>query len=156
MNTKPLVLFIGNYLYSDDKIGIIVGEKLKNKLINEGVDVEIMEKMGYSLIDVISNREIVIIVDSVKSSKWEIGEVMLLNIDEVDMYTPRSPHYSGLPEMLKLMKSLELGMPMKIYVIGIEVKDPYTISENLTPELVSKLDEIINKVYKMIRDILKI
>ena len=154
MVNKPLVLFIGNILYSDDRIGILVGEKLKEELESEGFDVKILERMGYTLIDIIADRETVVIVDSIKSGKKEVGEVYLLDAKEMQTYTPLSPHSSGLPEMLNLMKSLNIKLPKNIYVIAIEVKDPYTISEELTPELKSKFYEIKKKVYEEIRKLL--
>ena len=147
---RPLVIFVGNRLYGDDKIAILVGEKLKNRLISLGIDVEIVERMGFALIDYILGREKVVIVDSVKSNKFPIGEVFEIKYIDYDSYTPSSPHSIGLPEALKLLEELDLKKPKRVCIIGIEVKDPYKISESLSKELKEKFNEIVSRVFKEI------
>ncbi|MEM3397688.1 MAG: hydrogenase maturation protease [Nitrososphaerota archaeon] len=151
MNSKPLILFIGNYLFRDDKVSLLVGEKLKPVLENEGFEVEIMDKSGLPLIDYIEGRELAIIVDSVVTSKHPVGEVVEVDIDEVGKQSVWSPHYMNLSETLKVMKELGIPMPREIQIIGIEVSDVYTISEEVSEQLKEKLEEITRKVYDLVK-----
>ncbi|MCS7130060.1 MAG: hydrogenase maturation protease [Archaeoglobaceae archaeon] len=144
----PLILFLGNPIYSDDRIGLIVGEKLKNRFEEEGFEVEILEKSGYNLVDYIAGQEIVFVVDSIVG---EVGEVVLIeNLEDLKILFPRSPHYSGLPESLELMKALNLA-PKNFFVIGICVKDPFTISDKMSPELEEIVDFVAERVYNCIK-----
>lgn len=143
---KPLIIFVGNSLFKDDKVSLIIGEKLKEELIEKGFDVEITERSGFIFVDLLSERESVVIVDSFKTGKFKIGEVVLIDKIDYDAYTPFTPHYVGLPEALKLLEELSLGSPRNICVIGIEVKDPFTISESMSEEIEKRLEEIVEKV----------
>lgn len=151
MDDKPFILFIGNYLFKDDKISLIVGEKLKPLLEKEGFEVEVVDKSGLSLIDYIEGKNYVVIVDSIVTSEHQVGEVVEVNLSEVERYSIWSPHYMNLPETLKIMKELAMHMPRELHIIGIEVIDVYTISEEISDELKKKLEEITSKVYGMIK-----
>ncbi|MDI9609780.1 MAG: hydrogenase maturation protease [Archaeoglobales archaeon] len=136
---------MGNPIYSDDRIGLIVGEKLKEKLEAEGFEVKILERMGYTLIDYIAGHETVFVVDSIKG---KVGEIVLIdNLEDLKIRFSKSPHYAGLPETIELMKALNLSVPKKLVVIGIGVKNPYTISEKMSPELELMLESIASEVY---------
>jgi len=152
-NSKPLILFIGNSLLKDDRIGLIVGEKLKPTLESEGFQVEVVDKSGLSLIDYIEGRELVILVDSIMTSKHPVGEVVEVDLNKLESYSIWSPHYMGVPETLKIMELLSIPKPEKLFVIGIEVADVYTISEELSKELDQRIEEISSKVYGMIKSI---
>jgi len=154
MSSKPLVLFVGNSIFKDDKIALVVGEQLREELRKQGFDVEITERSGLIFVDLLSGRENVVIVDSLKTGKFKVGDIVLLKDINYDAYTPFTPHYVGLPEALKLLKELDLDPPKKLCVIGIEVKDPYTISEKMSGELEKQFNRIVNEVKKIIKECL--
>ncbi len=154
MNNKPLILFIGNSLFKDDKIGLIIGEKLKPTLENEGFEVELLERIGLTIIDYIQDREYVMIIDSISTSKYPVGEVIEVDVNDFQEYSIWSPHYIGLPETLRLMQALGFNVPRKLYIIGIEVNDVYTISEEISEELARKVEEISAKVYEKVKNLL--
>lgn len=151
----PKVLFLGNSIWSDDRIGILVGERLKDRLKNEGYDVEITEESGFSLVDLIAGRDTVIIVDSMRSGRHPVGEVLLVEPKDLEQCAFLSPHYAGLPEILLLMEALNLNKPRKMYIIGIEIGNSYVISEELSKDLRSGVEHIIEKVYNNIVKITK-
>ena len=95
-----------------------------------------------------------IIVDSIVTGLKPIGSIHVL---KPEMFKPRitSPHYMGIPEALEILKAIDAKTPEHVYIIGIEVKDPYTISEDMSEELKSKLDEITMNVYEVIMEVLE-
>ncbi|MCS7144658.1 MAG: hydrogenase maturation protease [Archaeoglobaceae archaeon] len=144
----PLILFLGNPIYSDDRIGLILGERLKDRLEADGFEVKILERSGYTLIDHIAGHEFVFIVDSILG---EVGELILIeNLENLKTLFPRSPHYSGIAEAIELMKTLNLSPPEKLVVIGVGVKDPFTVSDKMSPELEEEVDSITEKLYHII------
>jgi hydrogenase maturation protease len=149
---RSLVLFLGNAMLSDDRIGLIIGEMLKEKLESEGHEVEILEKTGFSLVDYLENRDEAVIVDSVMTGKHQVGQVVPLSLDDFQQYAPFTSHYVGISEALRLMKQLELNPPWRLRILGIEVEDPYTISEKISDKLTSRLDELAQEIHKMIGD----
>ncbi len=148
--TKPLILFLGNSILADDRIGLIIGEMLKEKLESEGKDVEVIEKTGYSLLDYLEGRESVIIVDSVITGRHGIGEIVSLTPDDFQRFSPSSSHYAGIPELLNLMKQLELVPPLDFRVIGIEVEDPYTVSTKISRKLETEVNRIAEAIHKVV------
>jgi len=150
MTEKPLVLFLGNSIFADDKIGLVLGEKLKDLLESEGYRVEIVEKTGFSLIDYLENQEEVVIVDSIRTGKHEVGEIVHVRLEDFTQFAPLTTHYVGIPEALELMRRLDLNPPEHLYVLGIEVEDPYTISEEMSDKLKEKLIELSRGIHNTI------
>lgn len=147
---SALILFLGNPMFSDDRIGLILGEMLKERLKSEGHDVEILEKTGFSLIDYLENRDQAVIVDSVKTGRHKVGEIVHMNLDDLEQDVPFTSHYVGVPEALKLMRQLDLNPPRNLHILAIEVEDPYTISENISKKLTDRLSEIAQEIHKRI------
>ena len=152
MSDKPLVIFLGNSIMKDDRIGLELGRRLKNELIGKGFDVEILERSGLGLIDYLEGRRLVIVVDSVVTNKYPTGSVLKLKVEDFRVCKGFSPHYAGLPEAVEVMKSLKLDVP-KVYVIAVEVRDPYTPSMELTKELEDKISDIALEVKEKILEI---
>ena len=153
MTKKLLVLFLGNPILADDKIGLVIGEMLKPKLESEGHQVEILEKTGYSLIDYLENRQEAVIVDSVKTGTHEVGEIVTIKAEDLQQYAPLTSHYVGIPEALKMMTELGLNPPERIHILGIEVEDPYAISEEMSHKLTERLSELSEEIHKSISSI---
>ncbi|MEO0225712.1 MAG: hypothetical protein ABIL05_02040, partial [candidate division WOR-3 bacterium] len=60
-----------------------------------------------------------------------------------------STHGQNLFDILSLGR-IYRDFPEAIYLIGVEVKDPYTWHEGFSDELNKKLDEITGEVYRII------
>jgi len=153
MTKKLLVLFLGNSIFADDKIGLVLGEMLKPMLESEGHEVEILEKTGFSLIDYLENRRDAVIVDSVKTGKHKVGEIVTVKPEDFQQYAPLTSHYVGIPEALKMMTQLDLNPPEQVHIFGIEVEDPYTISEEMSQKLTVRLDELSEEIHKNVLSI---
>jgi hydrogenase maturation protease len=153
MIKKLLVLFLGNPILADDKIGLVLGETLKPMLESEGHDVEILEKTGFSLIDYLENRRAAVIVDSVRTGKHEVGEIVNVRPEDFQRCAPFTSHYVGIPEALKMMKQLDLNPPEHIHILGIEVEDPYTVSEEMSQKLTKRLNELSEGIHKNVSSI---
>jgi len=154
MMNKPLIIFLGNFIMGDDRIGLEIGFRLRDELLRRGFDVEILEKGWLTLIDYMEDREIVIIVDSIITGKYPTGSLIILQADNFKAHKSIFTHSIGLTETIELMKILGFNYPKKVYIIAIEVKDFFTPSLELTKELRDKLDIISSNVLNKILDIL--
>ena len=148
--TKPLILFLGNSILADDGIGLVIGEMLKEELEVEGNDVEVLEKTGFSLLDYLEGRRRVVIVDSVKTSNHEIGDIVTLRPSDYQSHAPFTSHYVGIPESIELMKLMGLEPPKDLSILGIEVEDPYTVSQSMSEKLQGELSTIAKRVHDFI------
>jgi hypothetical protein len=67
----------------------------------------------------------------------------------------RTPHFLGVQETLALGHRLGLEMPGCVVALGIEVADPYTLSERMSPGLELRLPGIIEEVSRRVSAVLR-
>jgi len=137
-----LILGLGNEILSDDAVGILALRELKNKYSNnDKLDFIESAESGLFLLDYIIGYQKVLILDSIYRENEQPGiieEIDLANLDN-GHYSPKSPHYIGLPFTIKIAMNLKLEIPKTIKILAMNVADPYTLSENLTPTVKSAL-----------------
>lgn len=147
-----MAIFIGNSIFGDDAIGLTVGELLRVRLQQLGFDVRILERTGFALLDNLDGQKSTVIVDSHCTSHLPVGNVRICSLHEFKLIKQSTPHYAGIPETLELMENLQIDLP-KVWIVGINVQDPYSLSERLSDELQIKVDTIADQVYEKIVEI---
>jgi hydrogenase maturation protease len=157
MKKRVLVLGLGNDILSDDGVGIIVLRKVRERFESEKVPVEFIEtnEMGLSLLDFLEGHEHAIIIDSIITGKREPGTIQVYNKDNFDNPAVCNPHHMGLDEILELAEKVKIKVPKTFDVVAIEVKDPFSFGERLSPEVEKALPEIVTRVVKLINRTLK-
>ena len=153
------IIFLGNSLYLEDKISLVIGRLLQNKLSIADIEVEVTERINIGLLDILMDldhrADLIIIVDSVYVDRDDLyGEVFLIDPENMPSASIRAPHTISLKDLLDLVKILGRG-GVKFYLIGIGIRDLTTLSEDLSEYLKSKLDYIVNKVYELIKLIIE-
>lgn len=140
-----LVLGIGNILLQDEGVGVRVIEALRTRDLPP--DVEILDGGTgvLRLLDVLSNRRKLIVVDAVQggSGPGTIYRFTLRNAD-TDSRPPASLHQFGFLETLDLAECL--GGPLAdVVIIGVE---PKTIDwgPDLTPEVSTVVPQVVELV----------
>jgi hydrogenase maturation protease len=146
---RRAAIFIGNSIFGDDKIGLTVGETLRDRLQDNGFDVHVIERTGFALLDCLEGYDSAVVVDSVCNPKNPVGEVTSFSVDDFRLAKQTTPHYSGVPEAVKLMRDLEMNVP-DISVIGINVRNPYALSDDIADDLGLMKDTISGQVYSSI------
>ena len=146
---KPiLILCLGNEILADDAVGPTIANRLEGVLANEEeVETLFTPRAGFALLDLFHNRESVLIVDSIMTSKVKPGTIHFF---AADYLTPGNglinSHQINLPTAIQLGQQLGYAMPKQIDILAIEVEDITTISEQLTPAVASAVDTAIDKI----------
>jgi hydrogenase maturation protease len=151
---KTLILGLGNTLLGDDGVGILLARELE-KVLSPSNGFTVMESSlwGLALIDLILGFDHVIILDAIKTGKYRVGNVHEIKVaDFTGLSSASTPHFVGLPTVLRLGQELGLDVPSQISVIGIEVNDPYSFGENLTPELKKNFPRILHQILRILQD----
>jgi len=149
--SKILVIGFGNDILKDDRIGLEVVRQVKKVL--EGVCDVVEEPLpGPSLIDLWAGYERAILVDGVITGKAPPGTLHVLSIDDFIGAGSPSPHYAGLSDVVALSRKLELPMPREILVFAIEVEDPYSFEENLSPAVKCSLPSVVERVVDKVKE----
>lgn len=115
-----LVLGIGNLLLGDEAIGVRIVEALEQRyLLPPHVEVLDGGTSGMDLLDVMANRDHLIVADAVLTGD-EPGSVVMLHDDEIPaMFTRKvSPHQIGLADVLMALR-LTGEFPVRLTLVGV-------------------------------------
>jgi len=141
-----LVLGAGNILLSDEGIGVRVVEALQDRYrLAQGVEVLDGGTCGMDLLDVIAERDHLIIVDAVNTGSPP-GTLVRLADQEIPAVfrTKSSPHQLGLSEVLALLTLLETA-PRRVTVIGVQPQS-LDLGLTLTPLIAERLGAMVEMV----------
>ena len=149
-NRRPvLVLGIGNILLRDEGVGVRVIEQMQKMHVPDDVELVDGGTAGADLLDVLAEREKVIIIDAVQANH-EPGTVLRLTAD--DLVQPdgagMSLHELGLGEALTMTR--QLGCPPKdVVVLGI-VPEDIGCGLELSETIVGSVPKVIELVLREI------
>lgn len=147
------IVFLGNSLYLEDKIGLVVGELLREELASRGYEVEVSERIGISLLDLFleESYDEIIIVDSVYVDKEDLyGEVFVVDVEKLSSSSITYPHDLSIRDIIDLLRLQRNLGEKKILVIGIGIRDLYTLSNDLSEYLRNRISYIKNRVLELI------
>ena len=140
-----LVLGIGNILLRDEGMGVRVIEQMQKIHLPDDVELVDGGTAGADLLDVLAERQKVIVIDAVQSD-CEPGTVLRFTAD--DLIQPdgvgMSLHELGLGEALTMTRQLGCA-PKDVVVFGIKPKDTGCGLE-LSEEIVASVPKVIELV----------
>ncbi len=149
-----LVLGLGNDILTDDAIGLEVVAAARVRLADEPrVEVRATTEMGLALLDEIAGREGLVLVDAVQTGRAEPGAVSELEPAALTGGLCTMPHFLGLRETLALGGLLGLPMPAQVRVVAIEVADPFTLGNELTPAVAAAVSPAAERVAALAREL---
>ena len=139
-----LVLGVGNLLRGDEGIGIHVVETMASMELPAGVEVLDGGTAGLDLVDDISGRELVVIVDAIQSDQPSGSIVRLRGSQSLLDHAGMSMHDAGVASALAACKFTG-DVPTKVVMIGI-VPESLGWTTCLSPRLQSGLQHIVDIV----------
>ena len=128
---KILVLGTGNDIMGDDAVGLEAADRLRSRLDGR-VDVVATRESGLSLLDFIAGYDRVLVLDAVRS-EGRPGDILELDLDGPAGGPAPCRHRLSLAEVVSLGRRLGLEMPAEVRAIAMEIADPYTLREGLSP-----------------------
>ena len=144
---KTLILGIGNPILTDDRVGIIIAQKVKE----EKPELEVIEtsETGITLLDFIVGYNKLIIIDSIKTEKGKPGDLYKLELEDLKPASDvSSSHGIGIATAFKLGQKLEYSMPKNTSIYAVEIKDNTTFSEKCTQEVRERIPFIAKQIIK--------
>jgi hydrogenase maturation protease len=149
---KGLVLGLGNDILSDDGVGLVVTRRLKDNFKDtKSIDFVETNEMGLSLLDFVEGYGWAVIVDSIITGDSKPGTLTILDRETFNHPRACNPHHMGLDEILDMAEKMNLKVPSKLYVVAIEVKDPFSFGEELTPEVEEAIPKALSEIERIIR-----
>lgn len=147
MNTKQItILGVGNYLFTDEGVGIRVIEKLEKEYqfpehvvpVDGGV-------LGVHLMGVISAADHLIVVDAIRN-KHAPGTLYRLAGEQIParILAKNSLHQVDLLEALTLVKAIDRSP--ETVIVGVEPEDIETMGLTLTTTVEAKMEDLTKMV----------
>jgi hydrogenase maturation protease len=144
-NMNTLVLGIGNPILSDDAVGIKIAQRLEVEKPN--LTVEQTNEAAIALIDLITDYDKLIIIDSIKTKRGKAGELYKLTLKD---FRPNndftSSHGMDIATAFEVGKSLGCRMPQAVSIYAVEVKDNENFSEQCTPEVTERIPSLVAQI----------
>ena len=152
MNSKIVVIGIGNLLLMDEGIGVHTINELEKHDLPGSIEIYDGGTGGFKLIDLMHGAARVIFIDAVETGKAP-GSVTIFRAEDVhSIYNKKkySLHDTDLMEIIKMAEML--GNPPMIEIVGIQ---PKTINygTTLSKELAGSMSNIVNSVLKRIEEV---
>jgi hydrogenase maturation protease len=151
---KILVLSIGNDIIGDDGAAFEAAKLLQERF-PDALDIENVYGGGLEILDFMEGREKTLILDTISDELVPSGTVFEIEKELFQTISTNSPHYVGLPEVLKLAGVFELDFPSDIRILAIETEMQSEIREGLSPQIKDALPHFVEQAAKIINIWLK-
>ena len=145
-----LVLGMGNPILSDDGVGLLVADRLRESPLPQDVEVALSEVGGLRLLELVRGFTRVIIIDALRSpaeSGRHPGEVHRYEAkDFKGGHRYGSAHSIGLDTALEIGHKLGFDMPGEVTVFAIEAVDVETFGEELSPPVAAAAERVLGMI----------
>lgn len=149
-NPRIMVLGLGNDLLADDAVGLLAVETLRPQ-VGDRVHVATSSMHGLALLDVFLGYDRAILVDSIQTGEYPAGTIFELAASDLAPVGAPSPHYAGLPEMLRLAERFELDFPRHWAIFAVEAADVQTIGGPITDQVRDAIPELCRRVVRRLQ-----
>ena len=150
--SSTLVLGMGNPILSDDGVGLLIADRLRESPLPDSVEVVQSEVGGLRLLELVRGFTRVIIIDALRSpaeSGRHPGEVYRYEAkDFKGGHRYGSAHSIGLDTALEIGHKLGYDMPAEVTVFAIEAEDVETFGEELSPPVAAAAE----RVFALVRE----
>ncbi len=151
IDNSILVLAIGNDIIGDDGAAFAASDALRERFA-DGVDFENVYGGGLEILDIIEGRERVLVLDTISTERNPVGTILEFSPADFSHSSSSSPHYVGLPEVIKLAEMFNIEFPQSVKILAIETEFQNEITENLSPQIKFMLPHYIDRAGTIIND----
>lgn len=152
---KTVIIGLGNPILTDDSVGVKVSRAIREYLDCQGntdtggntIDIKEIYAGGIRLMDAMIGYDKACIVDAMKTGRSDPGEVSEFGLDELcGTRNIVCTHDTNLSTAIELGRMLEMHLPSRIKIWGIEASDVTSFSEQLTDEVERAVPVAVNAV----------
>jgi len=147
---RILALGLGNDILGDDAVGLLAARRLR-VLLPATVDVVESPGAGLDLLDLLEGYDRALLIDAIMTGKHPPGTILEFSDADFKKDDAPSPHYAGLPTVIRLAESLELRFPQPFRVVAIEVENPYEVVDGLSKPVEHAIPAVVERAEAIIR-----
>jgi len=153
MSPQPtaVVIGLGNPLLSDDAVGLQAVERARPRLATRlpEVDCKLNLSGGMDLLDDLVGYPRALLVDAIQTGQCPPGTCLEFDLAALgDVHQDRlvAAHGLTLPAVLETGRRCGYAVPATTAILGVEVADVHTFSEQLTPAVAAGLDRVVDRI----------
>ena len=152
-NTKKTLVFgVGNELLTDDGIGPQLVKQLKDDISSDNIYFETAFVGGLEILDFIQGYETAIFIDAIKTKDGIAGDIYEFELSDFK----ETLHLSNLHDIsfltaIELGKRIDYKIPERIKIIAIEIVEDMVYSDNFSPQIKQKYEDIYKEVLEHIK-----
>jgi hydrogenase maturation protease len=146
---ENLLLALGNDLLGDDGVGLAAARLLRPEFAG-AVEVVETSEAGLALVELMEGYQRALLLDSIATGRCPPGTVLEFSPGDFRRVLAPSPHYAGLPEVLALAGDLGIPFPREIRILAVEVAEPPTFRESLSPPVAEALPELVERARQVL------
>ncbi len=145
-----LILGLGNDVLGDDAVGLYAARALRGEATGEIVVAE-SPGGGLELLDLLEGYDKALILDSVVTGRHAPGTVLEFKPSDFGALRAASPHYAGLPDVMRLAGDLQVPFPKDIRILAVEIVPRHEMRQGLSPEITGTLPEFVAMAEHVLR-----
>ena len=135
-HATTVLLGLGNTILSDDGVGIKVVRHIAEHGAPPYCDIKEAEVAGFALLDLLEGYDRAVIVDAARLHDARPGDVTVFDLESLEPSLHLvAGHQIDLPSALELGRRLERPVPRTVHVVGVQICDDTTFSEECTPAI---------------------
>jgi len=148
---KRLILGLGNDILSDDALGPKLVRRIQHELIFERTAFQTSALGGMEILELISGYDQVIIIDTIKTIDGAPGDINHFTPEDFkETLHLSSFHDLSFTNALKLAEKLDYKLTSKIDIIAVEIVEDLEFSNDFSPPIQLKYEEIFKNVFILI------
>ena len=151
-NQRMVIIGLGNPIKGDDGIGVYITEKLKENQNNMQVNILTCYNSPANYLGKIAtlNPDFIIFIDAVYHSKFEMGDIIIINPNKILEVESFTTHYQSYNVVLDFLNK-ELNKTLDYLVLGINIEN-VELGDELSDKIIKSSEIIISSITEMILD----
>jgi hydrogenase maturation protease len=149
---KALLLGMGSEVLCDAGIGPKLAKEVLAEIGPGDIDLALSTVGGLDLLHIIYPYKKVVIIDGILRKNKPPGKINIHHYpdcpDSLHLSNGHDADFSLLKEMAEISG---IPFPEEIIMITVSVKDPFTVSDELSEELKGKFEGILKKTHEILR-----
>lgn len=147
MKSSALILGLGNPILSDDGIGILIAQRLAERI--PGADVATSACVGLDLLELVTGYHHLFVIDAIAVPDGRPGTLQKLTPEDGTAHL-FSSHGINFWEILELGRQLGRPIPEDVVIYGIEIGSEIPFGEDLSAAMEGTLEENLMRIKREI------
>ena len=149
---RILVVAMGNDLLGDDGAAWCAARRLQEQEIHHEIDFELSCESPFTLIDLFQDYTRALILDTIVTGSAPVGTVHEFSTADFQKVVAPCVHFAGLPEVLEVVRRLDIVFPSEIGILALEVKPPFEFGRRLSPPVAGALAGFVERAGRLLAE----